>query len=114
MIVGGIGIMLIYLMVCYLDKKGKMFWIIYVSWSVEELVYFDELMKDFEGWIIVYYDDGDLNVVYDFWDDLVMLCVIYVFCCGFKLLMEEIKVFLGYWFEGCVYFEDFKFVDVVC
>lgn len=99
-IVGGIGIMLILLMVWYFDKKGKMFRIIYVSCSLEELVYLDELMRDFDGWIIVYYDGGVLDVVYDFWDDFVMFCVIYVFCCGLKLLMDEIKVVFGYWLEG--------------
>ena len=113
LIAGGIGITPIYSMARYLDKKGKMLRIIYVSRSAEESAYLDELMKDFEGRIIVHHDDGDPNAVYDFWDDLVTPRATHVFCCGPKPLMEEIKAFSGHWPEGRVHFEDFKPVDVV-
>ena len=113
LIAGGIGITPIYSMARYLDKKGKMLRIIYVSRSAEESAYLDELMKDFEGRIIVHHDDGDPNAVYDFWDDLVTPRATHVFCCGPKPLMEEIKAFSSHWPEGRVHFEDFKPVDVV-
>lgn len=113
LIAGGIGITPIYSMARYLDKKGKMLRIIYVSRSAEESAYLDELMKDFEGRIIVHHDEGNPNAVYDFWDDLVAPRATHVFCCGPKPLMEEIKALSGHWPEGRIHFEDFKPVDVV-
>lgn len=113
LIAGGIGITPIYSMARYLDKKGKMLRIIYVSRSAEESAYLDELMEDFDGRIIVHHDDGEPNAVYDFWDDLVTPRATHVFCCGPKPLMEEIKAVSGHWPEGRIHFEDFKPVDVV-
>lgn len=113
LIAGGIGITPIYAMARYLDKKGKALRIIYVSRSAEESAYLDELNAAFEGRIIVHHDNGDLDQVYDFWDDLVTPRATHVFCCGPKPLMEEIKAVSGHWPEGRVHFEDFKPVDVV-
>ncbi|ATG48554.1 ferredoxin [Celeribacter ethanolicus] len=113
LIAGGIGITPIYAMARYLDKKGKALRIIYVSRSAEESAYLDELNAAFEGRIIVHHDNGDLDQVYDFWDDLVTPRATHVFCCGPKPLMEEIKAVSGHWPEGRIHFEDFKPVDVV-
>ncbi len=57
LIAGGIGITPIYSMARYLDKKGKMLRIIYVSRSAEDAAYLEELNKDFEGRIIVHQDN---------------------------------------------------------
>ena len=113
LIAGGIGITPIDAMARYLDKKGKALRIIYVSRSAEESAYLDELNAVFEGRIIVHHDNGDLDQVYDFWDDLVTPRATHVFCCGPKPLMEEIKAVSGHWPEGRIHFEDFKPVDVV-
>lgn len=113
LIAGGIGITPILSMARYLDKKGKMLRIIYVSRSPEESAYLDELMRDFDGRIIVHHDGGAPDAVYDFWDDLVTPRATHVFCCGPKPLMDEIKAVSGHWPEGRVHFEDFKPVDVV-
>lgn len=113
LIAGGIGITPIYSMAKYLDKKGKMLRIIYVSRSAEESAYLSELNEAFADRMIVHHDDGDPNAVYDFWDDLVTPRATHVFCCGPKPLMEEIKAVSGHWPEGRIHFEDFKPVDVV-
>jgi phthalate 4,5-dioxygenase reductase component len=113
LIAGGIGITPIYSMARYLDKKGKMLRIIYVSRNAEDSAYLDELINDFEGRIIVHHDDGNSDAVYDFWDDLVTPRATHVFCCGPKPLMEAIKAVSGHWPEGRIHFEDFKPVDVI-
>ncbi|WP_226561654.1 PDR/VanB family oxidoreductase [Salipiger thiooxidans] len=113
LIAGGIGITPIYSMAKYLDKKGKLLRIIYVSRSAEESAYLDELNASFKSRMIVHHDNGDPNAVYDFWDDLVTPRATHVFCCGPKPLMDEIKAVSGHWPEGRIHFEDFKPVDVV-
>lgn len=113
LIAGGIGITPIISMARYLEKKGKMLRIIYVTRSAEESAYLDELLRDFDGRIIVHHDGGHRDAVYDFWDDLVTPRATHVFCCGPKPLMEEIKAVSGHWPEGRIHFEDFKPVDVV-
>lgn len=113
LIAGGIGITPIYSMARYLDKKGKMLRIIYVSRNAEDAAYLNELINEFEGRIIVHHDDGNSDAVYDFWDDLVTPRATHVFCCGPKPLMEAIKAVSGHWPEGRIHFEDFKPVDVI-
>ncbi len=113
LIAGGIGITPIYSMARYLDKKGKLLRIIYVSRSAEEAAYLDELKKDYAGRMIVHHDNGNPDNVYDFWDDLATPRATHVFCCGPKPLMDEIKAVSGHWPEGRVHFEDFKPVEVV-
>lgn len=113
LIAGGIGVTPIYAMARYLDKKGKALRIIYVSRSAEESAYLAELNEAFDGRIIVHHDNGNLDDVYDFWDDFVTPRATHVFCCGPKPLMEEIKAVSGHWPEGRIHFEDFKPVDVV-
>ena len=113
LIAGGIGITPIYAMASHLKREGKDFHIVYVSRSASEAAYLEDLTQAFGERVLAHHDEGDPDRIYDFWDFFAQPQDLYVYCCGPKPLMDEIKAISGHWPEGRVNFEDFKPVEVV-
>ena len=113
LIAGGIGVTPIYAMAQELVAKGKDFRVIYCTRSSEDTAYLDELTALCGDRLTVHHDQGDEDLVYDFWDHFEEVAPAHVYCCGPQPLMEEIKAISGHWPEGRVNFEDFKPVEVV-
>ncbi|WP_367192155.1 2Fe-2S iron-sulfur cluster-binding protein [Amorphus sp. 3PC139-8] len=113
LIAGGIGVTPIYAMAQKLAGDGKEFDIIYCTRSAEETAYLDEMKEAFGDRLVVHHDAGDPDEVYDFWDHFEEPKNMHVYCCGPKVLMEEIEAISGHWPEGRVNFEDFKPVEVI-
>lgn len=113
LIAGGIGVTPIYAMAKALAARNKPFHIIYCTRSKDDTAYLDEMMTAFGDRMTLHHDDGDPDLVYDFWDHFEEPQKMHVYCCGPKPLMEEIEAISGHWPEGRVHFEDFKPVEVV-
>ncbi|MBB4302511.1 phthalate 4,5-dioxygenase reductase subunit [Rhodobium orientis] len=111
LIAGGIGITPILAMARHLFANGKPFEVIYCARTAEDAAYLDEISA-FEH-ATTHHDQGDLELLFDFWDRLEKPGNEHVYCCGPAPLMEEIKGLTGHWSDGHVHFEDFNPVDVV-
>jgi phthalate 4,5-dioxygenase reductase component len=112
LIAGGIGVTPILGMARHLKAAGKTFDFIYCTRTAEDAAYLDEV-RALGPKVIVHHDNGELEKLYDFWDQFETPDAGHVYCCGPAPLMEEIKAVSGHWSEGRVHFEDFKGVDVV-
>jgi phthalate 4,5-dioxygenase reductase subunit len=113
LIAGGIGVTPIYAMARELDRLNRPFHMIYCTRSAQQTAYLDEIQAAFGDRLTLHHDDGDPDLVYDFWDHFEEPKNQHVFCCGPKPLMEEVEAVSGHWPEGRVHFEDFKPVEVV-
>ena len=105
---GGIGITPLISMARFCDAEGKAFRLIYCARSGEHAAYADELKSTFGDRVVVHFDGGDPEKVYDFWDEFMTPSATHVYCCGPKPLMEEIRALSGHWPEDQIHFEDFN------
>jgi phthalate 4,5-dioxygenase reductase subunit len=105
---GGIGITPLISMARFCDAKGKAFRLIYCARSGEHAAYAGELKSTFGDRVVVHFDGGDPEKVYDFWEEFMVPNANHVYCCGPKPLMEEIRALSGHWPEDQIHFEDFN------
>jgi len=105
---GGIGITPLISMAEFCDASGKGFRLVYCARSGKHAAYVDELKGTFGDRVVVHFDDGDPEKVYDFWDEFMTPSANHVYCCGPKPLMEEIRALSGHWPEDQIHFEDFN------
>lgn len=110
-VVGGIGIILIFLMVCWCQVQGKDWCLLYVVCECQCVVFFVELMMFGGEWMWLYCsDEGDL------FDSIVLIVGLGVdeefYCCGFDGLMQVICD-VGSGCVECLYFECFDVLVVL-
>ena len=113
-IAGGIGITPILSMCHKLAADGHQnFRVIYCTQSRENTVFADELeTADFAANVILHHDGGDPAHLYDLWPHLEQPTAAHVYCCGPKMMMEDVRDMSGHWPEQQIHFEDFKPVEV--
>ena len=105
---GGIGITPLISMAQFCDANSKPFRLIYCARSGEHAAYAEELKISFGDRVVVHFDGGDSERVYDFWEEFMVPNGNHVYCCGPKPLMEEIRALSGHWSENQIHFEDFN------
>ena len=105
---GGIGITPLIGMAKSCQSSGKSFRLIYCARSEEHAAYWQDLKNLFDDSVVIHFDDGDPEKVYDFWDEFMIPNTNHVYCCGPRPLMDEIKALSGHWPEQQIHFEDFN------
>ena len=105
---GGIGITPLISMAKFSDANSKPFRLIYCARSGEHAAYAEELKTSFGDRVVVHFDGGDPERVYDFWEEFMVPNANHVYCCGPKPLMDEIRALSGHWSEDQIHFEDFN------
>ena len=113
-IAGGIGITPIYSMIqTLLQTAGKPFKLYYITRSPEETTFLDEFQApEYQGKVIIHHDGGDPDKFFDLWSVLEQQKGAYLYCCGPRQLMEDVKDMTGFWSGSSVHFEDFGSTDV--
>ncbi|MGE3993862.1 PDR/VanB family oxidoreductase [Pseudorhodoplanes sp.] len=112
LIAGGIGVTPIYSMALRLAQDGRDFQIIYCTRNPVETAYRDEMREAFGDRLVLHHDDGDSQNAYDFWPHLEKPQNMGIYCCGPKLLMNDIRAMSDHWPDGRINFEDFKPFEV--
>ncbi|MBU26439.1 MAG: ferredoxin [Gammaproteobacteria bacterium] len=105
---GGIGITPLIGMAKTCRSNGKPFRLIYCARSEGQAAYWEDLKNTFDESVVIHFDDGDPEKVYDFWDEFMIPNANHVYCCGPRPLMDEIKALSGHWPEQQIHFEDFN------
>lgn len=113
-IAGGIGITPILSMCHKLWVDGqKNFRLIYCTRSREETVFAKELeAAPFASNVTLHHDGGDPERIYDLWPHLETPGAAHVYCCGPKVMMEDVRDMSGHWSAAQIHFEDFRPVEV--
>lgn len=108
-IAGGIGITPVMSMMRYLRRCQTVpFRLIYLTRCREQTAFLDELeSEDFTGHVEIHHDNGDPELLYDFWPLFEQPRKCHVYCCGPRPLMEEIRGVSGHWSSELIHFEDF-------
>lgn len=113
-VVGGIGIMLIFVMVCELVSSGWLFMLYYVVCDVVLMVYCDEVVVLLG--VICWFDDGELLCGLLLVDVIgVFECGMYLYVCGFVGFIEVMFVVVWYfgWCDDVLYCECFVVLVVM-
>jgi phthalate 4,5-dioxygenase reductase subunit len=108
-IAGGIGITPIYSMIQTLRKtSGKPYKLYYLTRDAESTAYLDEFQQaEFKGKVSIHHTQGNSDTRLDLWPVFEQPKGAYVYCCGPRELMEDVKDMTGHWSPSSVHFEDF-------
>lgn len=108
-IAGGIGITPIFSMIQYLLGTGvEAFQLYYLTRNARSTAYLDKLSAPaMQGRVLIHHDDGEPENGYDLWPVLENPGNTQIYCCGPRVLMEEVKDMTGHWPAGSVIFESF-------
>lgn len=108
-IAGGIGITPLYSMIQTLKLTGaKPYKLYYLSRDAESTAYLDEFSEpEYRGKVVIHHTQGDSDNRYDLWPVLEQPKGAYIYCCGPRELMEEVRDMTGHWSPSSVHFEDF-------
>lgn len=109
-IAGGIGITPIYSMMQTLNLTGETpYKLYYLTRKKEVTAYLDEFQDArYRGKVVVHHTQGNSDNRFDLWPVLEQAKGAYVYCCGPRELMEEVKDMTGHWSPSSVHFEDFS------
>jgi len=113
-IAGGIGITPIYSMIqTLMQTGGKPFKLYYLTRYPEQAAFLNELKgSEFHGKVDIHHTYGDPDKAFDLWSILEQPKGAYVYCCGSRRLMEDVRDMTGHWPGNSVHFEDFGADDV--
>ena len=108
-IAGGIGVTPLYSMIqTLIQTAGKPWKLYYLSRYAGQTVLLDEFAApEFRGKVVVHHTNGDPDNKYDLWPVLEQPKGAYLYCCGPRGLMEEVRDMTGHWSPSSVHFEDF-------
>ncbi len=108
-IAGGIGITPLYSMIKTLETQGgKPFKLYYLTRDAEHTAYLEEFSQpEYKGKVVIHHTEGDSDNRYDLWPVLEQPKGAWVYCCGPRELMEEVRDMTGHWSPSSVHFEDF-------
>lgn len=112
-IAGGIGITPLYSMIQTLMQTGGKPWkLYYLSRHAEQTAFLEEFdVPEFRGKVVVHHTNGEPDNKYDLWPVLEQPKGAYLYCCGPRGLMEEVRDMSGHWSPSSVHFEDFGAAD---
>lgn len=113
-IAGGIGITPIYAMIqSLMAGGGKPFKLYYLTRSPGQTAFLEEFQDaKYHGKVVINHDDGNPDNAYDLWPVLQQPKGAYVYCCGPRGLMEDVRDMTGHWPQSSVHFEDFGADDI--
>lgn len=108
-IAGGIGITPIFSMIQYLLATGvDTFQLYYLTRNAQSTAYLNELNDTMmQKRAVIHHNEGNHDDYYDLWPVLENPANTQIYCCGPRLLMEEVKDMTGHWPAGTVTFESF-------
>lgn len=112
LIAGGIGITAVLPMARALDQTKKSYQFIYCLRDRESAAFVKEV-ESLQGDVIIHADEGEEEDFFDFWPLVETPDDRLIYCCGPKILMEDLEDMTGHWPAHQVNFEDFKPVDVI-
>lgn len=106
LIAGGIGITPIMAMARQLAGSGAEWRLIYCTRSPELTAFRDDLAA-FGDRVTLHHDGGDPARIFDFWPLFEKPGKGHVYCCGPRMLMDEVRDMTGHWPSAAIHFEDF-------
>ncbi|SEG67665.1 PDR/VanB family oxidoreductase [Marinobacterium lutimaris] len=112
-VAGGIGITPLYAMIQELiEAAGKPWKLYYLSRHPEQTAFLDEFeLPEYRGKVVIHHTHGDPENRLDLWPVLEQPKGAYLYCCGSRGLMEEVRDMTGHWSPSSVHFEDFGSAD---
>lgn len=112
-IAGGIGITPLYSMIQTLIQTSTKPWkLYYLSRHAGETAFLDDLgSPEFRGKVTLHHSEGKADNRFDLWPVLEQPKGAYLYCCGPRALMEEVRDMSGHWSPSSVHFEDFGASD---
>lgn len=112
-IAGGIGITPLYSMIQTLMQNGSKPWkLYYLSRYAGQTAFLEEFdAPELRGKVVVHHTNGEPGNKFDLWPVLEQPKGAYLYCCGPRALMEEVRDMTGHWSPSSVHFEDFGATD---
>ena len=112
LIAGGIGITAVLPMARALDRTGQAYKLIYCVRDRQHAAFVDDV-ESLHGDITIHCDEGEEDQFFDFWPLVEMPDARLIYCCGPKIMMEDLEDMTGHWPEHQINFEDFKPVEII-
>lgn len=112
-IAGGIGITPLYSMIKTLEQTGGKPWkLYYLSRHAKQTAFLDELSAPhYKGKVVIHHTEGKPDSQYDLWPVFEQPKGAYLYCCGPRGMMEEVRDMTGHWSPSSIHFEDFGGAD---
>lgn len=112
-IAGGIGITPLYSMIQSLMQTSTKPWKLYYLTRHSGQTAFLETLggHEYRGKVIIHHSEGEADNRFDLWPVLEQPKGAYLYCCGPRALMEEVRDMSGHWSPSTVHFEDFGASD---
>ena len=112
LIAGGIGITAVLPMAKALDRAGRAYQFIYCVRDRQNAAFVDDV-ESLQGDITSHCDEGEEDQFFDFWPLVETPDTRLIYCCGPKIMMEDLEDMTGHWPEHQINFEDFKPVEII-
>jgi len=112
LIAGGIGITAVLPMAKALDRAGRAYQFIYCVRDRQHAAFVDDV-ESLHGDITIHCDEGEEDRFFDFWPLVETPDTRLIYCCGPKIMMEDLEDMTGHWPEHQINFEDFKPVEII-
>ena len=112
LIAGGIGITAVLPMAKALDRAGRAYQFIYCVRDRQHAAFVDDV-ELLQGDITIHCDEGEEDQFFDFWPLVETPDTRLIYCCGPKIMMEDLEDMTGHWPEHQINFEDFKPVEII-
>ena len=112
LIAGGIGITAVLPMAKALDRAGRAYQFIYCVRDRQHAAFVDDV-ESLQGDITIHCDEGEEDQFFDFWPLVETPDTRLIYCCGPKIMMEDLEDMTGHWPEHQINFEDFKPVEII-
>ena len=112
MIAGGIGITAVLPMAKALDRADRAYQFIYCVRDRQHAAFVDDV-EALHGDITIHCDEGEEDRFFDFWPLVETPDTRLIYCCGPKIMMEDLEDMTGHWPEHQINFEDFKPVEII-
>ena len=112
LIAGGIGVTAVLPMARALDQAGKAYQFIYCVRDRQDAAFVDAV-EALKGDTTIHCDQGEEDGFFDFWPLVETPDDRLIYCCGPKIMMEDLEDMTGHWPEHQINFEDFKPVEII-